>query len=118
MHSPAMIGSARRISQSGGIAGHWVPAGTGVQMNVYACGRSSLHWRDPDSFLSERWLGDEKYKDDRRDALQPFSYGGLGTALEDSKSFIHNDVSALGVPEFSPTELVFPLLALLWPRFA
>jgi len=29
----------------------------------------------PDSFIPERWLGDEKFKNDRKDGMQPFSFG-------------------------------------------
>jgi hypothetical protein len=31
--------------------------------------------RNPEKFAPERWLGDPDYKDDRRDAHQPFSVG-------------------------------------------
>lgn len=32
-------------------------------------------WKDPMEFHPERWLGDAKYKDDRFEAMQPFSVG-------------------------------------------
>jgi cytochrome P450 len=32
-------------------------------------------FRDPKSFVPERWMGDERYADDERSAFQPFSVG-------------------------------------------
>lgn len=29
----------------------------------------------PDDFIPERWMGDERFVDDRTDAFQPFSFG-------------------------------------------
>ncbi|TLD11633.1 hypothetical protein PspLS_11520 [Pyricularia sp. CBS 133598] len=29
----------------------------------------------PESFIPERWLGDERFKNDRRDAIEPFPPG-------------------------------------------
>lgn len=38
--------------------------------------RSPENFRNPDSFVPERWLGeDPAYDNDRREAQQPFSYG-------------------------------------------
>ena len=36
---------------------------------------STQNFRDPSQFVPERFLGDEKYKDDQIAVLQPFSYG-------------------------------------------
>jgi cytochrome P450 len=32
-------------------------------------------FKDPFAFVPERWLGDERYADDARAAVQPFSAG-------------------------------------------
>lgn len=32
-------------------------------------------FKDPLEFVPERWLGDERYADDQRAAMQPFSVG-------------------------------------------
>jgi cytochrome P450 len=32
-------------------------------------------FKDPLSFIPERWTGDERFADDERSALQPFSVG-------------------------------------------
>lgn len=34
---------------------------------------SASNFKDPEEFVLERWLGDERYKDDRKDAFKPFS---------------------------------------------
>lgn len=57
------------------ICGRWVPAGTSVSVHQYAAYRSSENFKDPEEFVPERWLGGGEFKDDSRDAAQPFSYG-------------------------------------------
>lgn len=44
-------------------------------MDCRAAYHSEENFRDPDEFVPERFLGDERYKNDRFDVLQPFSYG-------------------------------------------
>jgi hypothetical protein len=46
-----------------------------VHVSHRAMFTSEKHFRDPYSFVPERWLGDERYKTDNRSTLQPFSYG-------------------------------------------
>lgn len=57
------------------IAGRFVPPRTLVGISQKACFSSIENFRDPDKFAPERWLGDERYKDDRKKALQAFSVG-------------------------------------------
>lgn len=58
------------------VCDRWVPSGTRVCVQQYATYRSPTNFKDPDLFIPERWLGeDDTYKDDRRDALHPFSFG-------------------------------------------
>ncbi|KAJ8117186.1 hypothetical protein OPT61_g1560 [Boeremia exigua] len=57
------------------ICGQYVPPGTGVSVPHYAMYRSARNFRDPLVFAPERWLGDERFVDDRKTALQPFSVG-------------------------------------------
>jgi len=52
-----------------------VPGNTSVYCTNYTMGRRKELWRDPDSFVPERWLGDEKYASDQRDSFAPFSLG-------------------------------------------
>lgn len=45
-------------------------------MAQYAVFRSATNFYDPESYLPERWLGeDERYANDKHEALQPFSFG-------------------------------------------
>lgn len=41
----------------------------------YAAAHSPRNFRDPESFVPERWLDDPAYKNDDRAAAQPFSLG-------------------------------------------
>lgn len=45
-------------------------------MAQYAVFRSPANFKDPELYLPERWLDtDGPYAKDRREALQPFSFG-------------------------------------------
>ena len=46
-----------------------------MSVSHWACYHSAENFRDPYEFAPERWLDDERYKDDRKKALQPFSLG-------------------------------------------
>ncbi|KAI0487736.1 cytochrome P450 [Xylaria cf. heliscus] len=66
----------REIAEGGNaIMGKWLPAGTRVSVHQTATYRSPANFRNPDAFVPERWLGDSTYKDDIREAHQPFSVG-------------------------------------------
>ncbi|TVY55642.1 Cytochrome P450 monooxygenase FUM2 [Lachnellula cervina] len=49
-----------------------VPLGGLMICNQYIPGD---HFKNPDKFAPERWLGDPEYADDHRDALEPFQTG-------------------------------------------
>lgn len=49
--------------------------------------RYLLLFRNPDEFVPERWLGDPTYKDDIRDAHQPFGVGTRNCLGMNSKWF-------------------------------
>jgi aspirochlorine biosynthesis cytochrome P450 monooxygenase len=57
------------------IAGRFVPGKTLVSVAHMPIYCSPDNFRDPEKFVLERWMGDERYKDDRRKALHPFSLG-------------------------------------------
>ena len=46
-------------------------------MAQYAVFRSPTNFADPEEYIPERWLpgADPKYANDKREALQPFSFG-------------------------------------------
>ena len=76
IYPPGLAGQPRRMYPQGdNVSGYWIPGYTGVQLNVYAASHSTMNFRDPEKFVPERWLGDKRYENDRRDALQPFSIG-------------------------------------------
>lgn len=64
------------------ISGHWVPPGTWVGVPQLAASHSVLNFANPDQFAPERYLngGDERFKDDAHQVVQPFSVG-RATAL-------------------------------------
>lgn len=68
-----------RILPPGGasINGEFLPGGTSVSIPIYAAANSPLNWVEPESFIPERWTGEEaeRFAADKKDALQPFSYG-------------------------------------------
>ncbi|KAI1424161.1 averantin oxidoreductase [Xylaria sp. FL1777] len=82
-----------RIIPPGGaeVNGEMLPAGTSVGIPVYAISNSPLNWTEPESFIPERWTGeDPRFANDKREASQPFSYGprnciGLNLAYAEMK---------------------------------
>ncbi|KAI1260798.1 cytochrome P450 [Xylariaceae sp. FL1019] len=66
----------REIAPGGNaILGKWLPEGTRVSVHQTATYRSPANFKNPDKFAPERWLGDPVYRNDNRDAHQPFSVG-------------------------------------------
>lgn len=58
------------------ICGEWVPEGTTVGMHHLATYRNEDLFRKPYEFHPERWLGeDPEFKDDKLEAMEPFSVG-------------------------------------------
>lgn len=58
------------------VDGKYVPEGMVVGVTILAASRSATNFTSPDSFIPERWIGDDPtYARDRKDAVQPFSYG-------------------------------------------
>lgn len=66
-----------RITPKGGnkICDDWIPERTRVGIPHYAAYHSPLNFKDPESFIPERWLPGTGYDDDRKDVLHPFSHG-------------------------------------------
>jgi cytochrome P450 len=66
-----------RIVPSGGdtISGRFVPAGTAVYVSQHATNHSTRNFKDPEKYVPERWLGSEEYEGDRREVVNPFSFG-------------------------------------------
>ncbi|KAI5371354.1 hypothetical protein J4E82_009991 [Alternaria postmessia] len=66
-----------RVVPAGGdrISGYYIAGGTSVYCSQHAMNHSERNYKDPELFVPERWLGDERYKDDNKRALNPFSFG-------------------------------------------
>lgn len=76
LYPPALNGQPRFVPPEGAsISGNFYPAKTSVQMNIYAANHALRNFSAPEEFIPERWLGDERFVDDRRDAMQSFGIG-------------------------------------------
>ncbi|CVK85157.1 hypothetical protein FPRO06_07670 [Fusarium proliferatum] len=76
LQTPTAVGFGRRVGKGGEfISGCYIAEGTGVQVSQYPNNRSSRNFAQPDEFIPERWLGDERFAHDKRDGFQPFSIG-------------------------------------------
>ncbi|KAG9597788.1 benzoate 4-monooxygenase cytochrome P450, partial [Aureobasidium melanogenum] len=74
---PPVSGSLpRKVPAEGAtIAGTWVPGDVSIAVNQRATYQSTTNFRNPTSFIPERFLGDPEYANDNLAALQPFSVG-------------------------------------------
>ncbi|KAI0109794.1 cytochrome P450 [Daldinia grandis] len=77
IHAPLANGFTRWVPDKNGttICGRYVPHGTVVTINHYCSNTSASNFCDPTSFIPERWMGNAKYANDKRDVMQPFSVG-------------------------------------------
>ncbi|KAI0132848.1 cytochrome P450 [Xylariales sp. AK1849] len=76
MYPPVAIGLPRVVPKRGAtVAGRFVPEGTVVSVWQWTINHDPLFWTDPWEFRPERFLGDPRYKNDKLDAMQPFSAG-------------------------------------------
>lgn len=57
------------------ICGHFIPPNTTVAAPHWAMYHSPTMFKDPEAFAPERWLGDARFIDDERAAVQPFHVG-------------------------------------------
>ncbi|KAI1097133.1 cytochrome P450 ClCP1 [Jackrogersella minutella] len=66
-----------RVSPKGGcfIIGQHIPEDAVVAIWQYPINHNSHFWTEPETFAPERFMGDQKFKDDQLDAMQPFSIG-------------------------------------------
>lgn len=79
---PTIPDGMRRQIPTGGasVAGHFLPEGTVVSIPQWAAYQSSSNFYKPQDFHPDRWLGGKSeasspYRDDRKDAFNPFSLG-------------------------------------------
>ncbi|KAF4308505.1 putative cytochrome p450 protein [Botryosphaeria dothidea] len=75
-YPPLPIGPPREVHPDGSIiCGKWVPGKTRLSVAQYAAYHSPENFKDPDSFIPERWFPGTGYDSDKKDAFQPFSFG-------------------------------------------
>lgn len=76
VYPPAPSDLPRVIGKGGeNVSGWELPEGTGVSQWMSTTFRDPALWREPMSFIPERWMGDERFAGDKRDAFTPFSLG-------------------------------------------
>ncbi|GME30698.1 Cytochrome p450 protein [Neofusicoccum parvum] len=76
LYPPVPIAMPREAALGGSaVLGEWVPERTSLHISHYVAYHSPLNFKDPDSFVPERWLGDARYDSDRKSVLQPFAFG-------------------------------------------
>jgi cytochrome P450 len=51
---------------------------TSVSVSTWCASHSAANFKDPDSFIPERYLDDPEYADDKKLASRPFSMGPRG----------------------------------------
>ncbi|GME38957.1 putative cytochrome p450 protein [Neofusicoccum parvum] len=81
MYPPVPLGAFREVAQGGNeILGEYLPEKTRLAVIHWSAYYSPKNFKDPEAFLPERWMLDEPGFDeyhayDKREVLQPFSYG-------------------------------------------
>ncbi|KAM0466389.1 hypothetical protein ACHAP7_012294 [Fusarium lateritium] len=79
MYPPAPGGLPRVTPEEGGlVSGHFVPKNSIVSIHHWATYHSEKNFKKPFEFHPERLLGDQAFKSDRHDTLQPFHIGPRG----------------------------------------
>lgn len=77
-YPPVPTGFPRVVPGQGQeISGHYIPGGTSVYVSQHAANHSPRNFTEPDAFAPERWLDERpgKYESDKREVVQPFSFG-------------------------------------------
>jgi cytochrome P450 len=76
LYPPVPLGLPRITPEDGStICGQFIPPNTICMIPQLAMYTHPDNFRNPLEFIPDRWLGDARFKDDQRQALQPFSVG-------------------------------------------
>ena len=102
MYPPVADMLPRRTPAEGEmVAGQWVPGNTVVGVHHWSTYRDPKNFAQPDTFAPERFLPDapSEFAQDRKDALQPFSWGprnclGKNLAYNEMRSILARVVFA------------------------
>ncbi|KAI0977586.1 cytochrome P450 [Xylaria arbuscula] len=74
-YPPLMNGAPRYAPKDVIVDGKCVPKDAVLTMYQYAVNHDENYWREPWRFAPECWMNDPAFKDDQRDAMQPFGTG-------------------------------------------
>ncbi|KAK7999076.1 hypothetical protein PG991_014751 [Apiospora marii] len=74
---PPAVGNLPRVIAPGGdfIIDRHVPEGTVLEVWQWVINHNPAYFHKPDEFHPERWLGDEEFKNDQLQGVNPFSVG-------------------------------------------
>ncbi|XP_025646306.1 ent-kaurene oxidase [Arachis hypogaea] len=61
-HSAAPIVPLRHVDEDTQIGGYHIPAGSEIAINIYGCNMDEEVWENPEQWMPERFLDDEKYE--------------------------------------------------------
>ncbi|KAG5667202.1 hypothetical protein PVAND_015193 [Polypedilum vanderplanki] len=75
---PIVSGNSRKIAKDVVLAGYHVPKDTMVFMNAYIELSNPKYYPEPEKFIPERWLRDEKYENWRSKENNPFAFLPFG----------------------------------------
>lgn len=90
IYPPVPIGLPRVVPPGGAtVCGHDLPEGTTLSVHHLATYRNEELFRRSHEFLPERWLGDSEFKDDKLDALEPFSFGPRNCLGKVRVTYVH-----------------------------
>ncbi|KAJ3579139.1 hypothetical protein NPX13_g1417 [Xylaria arbuscula] len=119
---PIPSGLPRIIAEGGNsILGRWVPEGTRVSVHQYSTYHSPENFKDPNTFVPERWLGDPNYKDDNREAHQPFSVGtrnclGMNLAWHEMRLMLARLVFEFDIESDTGSDWLDQNVYVIWDR--
>ncbi|KAI0975079.1 cytochrome P450 [Xylaria arbuscula] len=122
IYPPVPSGIPRIVAEGGNsILGKWVPAGTRVSVHQFSTYHSHENFKDPEKFVPERWLGDPTYKDDNRDAHQPFSTGtrnclGMNLAWHEMRLMLSKLVFEFDIESEASPEWLDQNVYVIWDR--
>ncbi|KAM6478604.1 cytochrome P450 [Trichoderma sp. SZMC 28011] len=79
LHSPVPATTPRTINEMGDtIGGQFIPPGTHIDIWYWTLFHNPEYWTQVEEFIPERWLGDARFDNDKKQIFTPFSVGPRG----------------------------------------
>ncbi|KAL3452706.1 cytochrome P450 monooxygenase [Aspergillus insuetus] len=74
---PPIANGLPRVTPKGGarVVREYIPEGTNVSIHQWALYRREAYFTVPNTYHPERFMGDARFANDRREAFQPFHFG-------------------------------------------